>query len=491
MTEVVLALDCGTHAVRTLAFDVATGASTTIAIEEIPLSFPQPGWVEVDPELLATAAIRVVRAALQWAADLGHSVVALGVTNMRETALVWRRSDSTPLHPGVMWMSQQSVPVVERWHEQGVDALIRDRSGLSNDAFFFGSKLAWLLEHDRQVARAAATGDLAVGTVDTWLVHRLSGGKEHRTDTSNGSRYQLMGLRELRWDPQLCRALGIPVECLPELTPTMGNYGVTDAAACGWEIPITGVIADQQGSLLGHGCEKAGGMKATFGTSGVVALNTGADTSLHEGMVTSVAWTTETGATTYEVEGSAFHSGYTMSWLSERLGHPLGWELPAAPPPVPVDDRVYVLPSFTAMGAPRWPRRRGAVIAGLAMDTSTTDIMRAGVEAMAFQAYDLFAAMGPAGREVEEVNVDGGGAVNDYLGQLLADLFERDIVRPQLTELTSVGAAKAALRGAGREVDTFFGQDRSVAQRFHPRAGQPYAKDGYARWVEFVETILR
>ena len=491
MSDVVLALDCGSHAVRALAFDVRTGASTTCATEDIPLSFPHPGWVEVDPELLASAATRVIRSSLEWAADLGHDVVALGVTNMRETALVWRRSDPAPLYQGIMWMSQQSAPTVERWRELGLDTLIRERTGLGNDAFFFGSKLAWLLEHDPQVARASDAGDLAVGTVDTWLVHRLTGGQVHRTDTSNGCRTQLMNLRDLSWDAQLCDALGIPMGCLPELTPTMAHYGVTDAVVCGQEIPITGVIADQQGSLLGHGCEDVGGMKATFGTSGVVSLNTGADTSLHDGMVTCVAWTTDAGEVQYEVEGSAFHSGYTMGWLSERLGHPVDWEMPVDPPEVPVGDRVFVLPSFTAMGAPRWPRGRGAVIAGLAMDTTTSDVMRAGVEAMAFQAYDLFEAMGDAAQQTDEVDVDGGGATNDYLCQLLADLIERDVVRPQMTELTSVGAAKAALRGAGREVDRYFGQDRPAAERFHPRSGHRYAKDGYARWVELVETVLR
>lgn len=445
----------------------------------------------MDPEALASAAIRVVRSSLEWAAGHSHDVVALGVANMRETAFAWRRSNQAPLYPGIMWMSQQSAPTVERWREQGLDSLIRERSGLSNDAFFFGSKLGWLFEHEPQVARANDAGDLAVGTVDTWLVYRLTGGQVHRTDTSNGSRTQLMSLHDLCWDERLGEALGVPVRCLPELTPTMAHYGATHAAVCGQEIPITGVIADQQASLLGHGCEHVGGMKVTFGTSGVVSLNTGPDTSLHDGMVTSVAWTTDTGEVQYEVEGSAFHSGYTIGWLSERTGHPVHWDMSVTPTEVPVADRVYVLPSFTVMGAPRWPRGRGAVITGLAMDTTTRDIMRAGIEAMAFQAYDLFAAMGDAAQETEEVNVDGGGAANDHLCQLLADLLERDVVRPHLTELTSVGAAKAAMRGAGREVEAYFGQDRSAAERFHPRSGHRYAQDGYVRWVELVETILR
>lgn len=491
MSEVVLALDCGTHAVRALAFDVRTGRATTCASEGIPLMFPQPGWVEIDPEVLASLAVAVVRSSVEWAAGSGHTIVAMGVTNMRETAFAWRRGDLAPLCPGVMWMSQQSAEIVEQWRAAGLDPMIRERSGLRNDPFFFGSKVGWMLQHRPEVAAAASAGELAVGTVDSWLVHRLTDGRVHRTDTSNGCRTQLMNLRDLSWDSQLCDALGIPMHCLPELTPTMAHYGVTDVAVCGQEIPITGVIADQQGSLLGHGCEDPGGMKATFGTSGVVALNTGSDMALCEGMVTSVAWTTPTGDCQYEVEGSAFHSGYTMGWLSERLGVPVDAGAAPDPPDVPSGRRVYVLPSFTAMGGPRWPAGRGAVIAGLAMDTTAADIMRAGVEAMAFQAYDLYVAIGSAAGTEGDVNVDGGGAVNDYLCQLLADLLDRDIVRPQITELTSVGAAKAALRGAGLAVDRYFGQDRGAAERFHPRSGHRYARDGYQRWVELIETTLR
>lgn len=491
MRKVVLALDCGSHAVRTLAFDVETGESTACASEDIPLSFPQPGWVEVDPEVVASAAIRVVRSALDWAASAQREIVALGIANMRETAFAWHRGTQLPLYPGVMWMSQQSFPVVKRWQEAGLDGLIRERTGLSNDAFFFGSKVAWLFDNVPQVVSANDAGNLAVGTVDSWLIYRLTGGEVHRTDVSNASRSQVLNLNTVSWDPLLCDALGIPMQCLPEAVPSMSYYGVTHAAVCGQEIPITGVIADQQASLLGHGCEETGSAKVTFGTSGVVSVNTGAATPLRPGMVTSVGWSGHgQKGVTYEIEGSAFHSGYTMSWLSERTGHPVRFDVDVEPANVAPEDRVYVLPSFTVMGAPRWPRGRGAAITGLAMDTTTKDIMRAGIEAMAFQAYDLFAAIGDDTGATPEVNVDGGGASNDFLCRLLADLLKRDVVRPNIRELTSVGAAKAALRGLGLEVGQYWAQDRSAAERFHPRAGSSYAREGYRRWVELVEAIL-
>lgn len=452
--------------------------------------FPQPGWVEVDPKVLADAVVGVVREALGWAAGAGHRVLAIGIANMRETAFAWRRSTGEPICPGVMWMSQQSQQIVRQWAQAGLGPLIRERTGLGNETFFFGSKVAWMLEAQPGVKAAEAEGDLAVGTVDSWIVSRLTGGRQHRTDISNGSRTQLMNLFTRSWDAELCGSLGVPMGCLPDLTPTSGFYGLTDPLVCGQEIPITGVIADQQASLLGHGCEEPGDAKATFGTSGVVSINLGEDTAMRPGLVTSVAWASEPDLVTYEIEGSAFHSAYTLGWLSERTGQEIGVP-PVEASHIPAEDRVYVLPSFTSMGAPRWPKRRGAVITGLAMDTTNADIMRAGLEAMAYQAFDLFTAVDGAVAPAPEVNVDGGGASSDFLCQLLADLLQHDVVRPQMRELTSVGAAKAALRGAGIEVTKHFGQDRQAATRFAPRPNSSYAREGYAHWAELVETILQ
>jgi glycerol kinase len=490
MRRMVLAIDCGTTSVRSLAFEVDSGRHEVCASENVPLLFPKPGWVEIDPEVLAEATIRVTRAGLDWIGQHGATPVALGLTNMRETAIAWQRSTKQPVYHGVMWMSQQSDPVVTEWRAQGLDGLIRERTGCTNHFFWFGSKVAWLLGTHPEARKLAEAGDLGVGTVDSWLLYRLSGGAAHATDVSNGSRYQLMDLRGLAWDDELCQALGIPRQCLPDLRPSEDRFAVTDAAVCGQEVPITGIIADQQASLFGHGCEDKGDVKATFGTSGVVAVNCGPEATLIDGLVTSVAWEDPSGHTFYEVEGSAFHSGYTIGWLSQRLGTPPPAGLDKSP--LAADERVYVLPSFSEMGAPRWPERHGAVITGLGMDTSNDDIMRAGVEAMVFQAYDLFAAMEGAGaNQATEVAVDGGGAANDYLCQLLADLFGRDVVRPDVQELTSVGAAKAALRGAGEEAGRYFGQDRSRAQRFKPGADDAYVKGGYDEWVRLVETALR
>ncbi|MFV0253821.1 MAG: FGGY family carbohydrate kinase [Beutenbergiaceae bacterium] len=488
MSDLVLALDCGTHAVRVVTFDADSGQAAEVATADLELLFPAPGWVEIDPHHLASTTIEVLRTSLQRIAADGHTVIGLGITDMRETAFAWDKHNGQPLAPGVLWMSLQSQPVVDRWRSEGREGLIRERTGLTNDTFFFGSKIAWLLEQVPQVAAAQRDGRLAVGTVDSWLIHVLTGGREHRTDTSNASRTQVLSLDSLDWDAELAAMVGIDRAALPLLTDSAGQYGTTDPAVCGAAIPITGVMADQQASLLGHGGETPGSIKATFGTSGVVCANTGASAPLVDGLVTSVGWTGLDPSPCFEVEGSAFHSGYTVTWLREKFGVGPG-DGPLGPANTPAADRVYLLPSFTRLGAPRWPERRGAVIAGLGMDTEPVDVYRAGVEAMAFQVYDMIAALGQRQESSAQISIDGGGSKNDYLCQVLADLSGLTVVRPAFHELTSAGVAKAALAGLGRPAPSHFGQQDSGADYFTPTEDR-YAREGYDQWTQLIEEIL-
>ena len=490
MARYVIAADCGTTSVRSLAFDADTGRQQVCSSEPVSLSHPRPGWVEIDPEEIAQATIRAVRAAFDWVGGENGTALALGLTNMRESAFTWRRSTQQPVYPGIMWMSQQSEPIVEKWRAAGLEELIASRTGLSNHSFFFGSKLAWLLDTDSEARGLAEQGDLAAGTLESWLLYRLTGGAVHATDVSNGSRYQFMDLKTRTWDDELCEKLGVPRAALPEIHPSEHRFGTTDADVCGRAVPITGILADQQASLFGHGCEDRGDVKATFGTSGVVALNTGSEPVLRDGLIACVGWEDGDGNSCYEIEGSAFHSGYTVGWLKERFGDAAAGSPPGRSGRDPAD-RVYVLPSFSELGAPRWPTRRGAVITGLGMDTDPAQVVAAACEAMAFQAYDLYAAMGDVGEGTSELAVDGGGAGNDEICQLLADLFDCDVVRPTNSELTSAGAAKAALRGIGEQADRYFGQDRDRAQRFSPGEDASYAHGGYEEWVRLIETVLR
>nr|WP_256449205.1 FGGY family carbohydrate kinase [Paeniglutamicibacter quisquiliarum] len=481
-----MAIDCGTQSVRCLIIDPLTGAHHVGASEKLTLKVTGPHHVEIDPVALVSATIRVLRAAL---ARCEVKPLCIGITNMRESAIAWSRDTGRPVHDGIMWMSQQSADIVRRWDLQGLAPLIQAATGLGNHTFFFGSKIAWLLDARPELAALADSGRLAVGTIDSWLLYSLTGGAVHATDLSNASRYQLLNLDTLDWDGQLPEALGIPRQALPELRPTSSHFGHTDPGIIGERIPITGMIGDQQASLLGHGCDSPGDTKVTFGTSCVVSSNLGPHPLRAEALVTSVAWTTDSAGADYELEGSAFHSGYTLSWLSRLLSLPPDRIPEPERSGLTADERIYVVPSFTELGAPRWLGGSGATISGLHMDTGPDDLMRAGLESMAFQAFDLFKAMGGL-PNAEPLSVDGGGAGNNYLCQLLADLTGRQIVRPASRELTARGVARVALKTFGADLpedDMAVGDDR---EHFRPDGERGYANEGYDQWSEVVTRSL-
>lgn len=477
----VLAIDCGTQSVRCLLFDPSTGTYKVGASERLTLKVEGPLQIEIDPLELVAATVRVLRATV---AKCDQPPLCVGITNMRESAIAWSRHTGLPVHNGIMWMSQQSQNIVARWDEDGLAPLIRERTGLSNHTFFFGSKIAWLLNERPDLAAMAKTGKLAVGTIDSWLLYSLTGGTVHATDVSNASRYQLLNLHSLHWDEQLPEALGIPRSALPDVRPTASHFGYTDPEITGHRIPITGMIGDQQASLLGHGCDRQGEAKATFGTSCVVSANLGQSPSTAEGLVTSVAWSAPNNGAVYEMEGSAFHCGYTMSWLSKMLSLPATTHAEPERSDLPASRRVYLVPSFTELGAPRWPKGSGAIISGLLMDSSPSDIVRAGIESMAFQAFDLVNAI-PDLLSGKPLSVDGGGAGNNYLCQLLADLTSTAIVRPPSRELTALGAARVALKTFGNDFPTGFAVSGSP-DYFHPSNQQSYAVEGFRHWKELV-----
>ncbi|MDP9696242.1 UNVERIFIED_ORG: glycerol kinase [Arthrobacter globiformis] len=477
----VLAIDCGTQSVRCLLIDPETGAHEVVASEKLALKVKGPQQIEIDPLELVASTVRVLRAAT---ARCEEPPLCIGITNMRESAVAWSRETGLPVHDGIMWMSQQSQNIVARWDDEGLAPLIRERTGLTNHTFFFGSKIAWLLNEQPDLAAMAAAGKLAVGTIDSWLLYSLTAGAVHATDVSNASRYQFLNLKSLDWDEDLSTALGIPLAALPEIRGTSAHFGFTDAGLTGVRIPITGMIGDQQASLLGHGCERTGETKATFGTSCVVSANLGAAPSTAEGLVTSVAWSAPGTGAVYEMEGSAFHCGYTMSWLSRVLSIPAESGAPPARSELPADHRVYLLPSFTELGAPGWPKGSGAILSGLGMDSGPPDIIRAGIESMAFEAYDLVQAM-PDLASTAALSVDGGGAGNNYLCQLLADLAQKTIVRPPSRELTALGAARVALRTLGKDLPAGTAAVGNP-DYFYPSGQHLYALDGFRHWKELI-----
>ena len=490
----IVAIDCGTQSVRCLIVDAETGEHRVGATERIILSSAGPDVIEVDPVHLADATVRVLRATLAMSEE---PPIAIAITNMRETAIAWNRATGKPVHDGIMWMSNQSQNIVNRWDDAGLAPMIRDRTGLSNHTFFFGSKIAWLFDKHPDLLRQAQNGEIAIGTVESWLLYVLSGDVEHATDLSNASRYQLLNLSTLSWDDGLAEALGIPLAALPELKPTSAHFGVTCARITGITVPITGMIGDQQASLLGHGAVNVGDAKATFGTSCVVGVNLGTSPSLAPGLVTSIAWADAPGEAVYEMEGSAFHSGFTMTWLTRILSLPAAEQQRVERSTLSAERRVTVVPAFTGMGAPTWLSGSGATISGLTMDTEPADILRAGIESMAFQAFDLISAVpvAAAGSDLS-LSVDGGAASNDYLCQLLADLSGRTIVRPPSRELTGVGAAIAAATTLGiplgsqisrtATATTATAAGNHASECFMPQSDTSYGREGFAHWKKTV-----
>ncbi len=484
----IIAIDCGTQSVRCLLVDAETGVHRVVATEPLELAPTALGRIEIDPRHLADATIRVLRATL---AECPSEPVGIAITNMRETAIAWRRDTGEPVHHGIMWMSQQSQTVVDRWEFEGLSGLIREKTGLANHTFFFGSKIAWLFDSYPEIKADAVAGRVAVGTVESWLLFVLTGGSVHATDVSNASRYQLLNLCGLHWDEELVDVLGIPLAALPTIQPTSTHFGFTALEVVGARIPISGMIGDQQASLLGHDCVAVGDAKVTFGTSCVVGVNLGSRASFAEGLVTSVAWSDGQTRAIYEMEGSAFHSGFTMAWLGKTL------QLPGLPhgtmsrSPLAADRRVTVVPSFTELGAPRWLKGGGASINGLAIDTVAEDIIRAGLESMAFQAFDLVSAVPDVGMD-RPLSVDGGAASNDYLCQMLADLTNRVIIRPTSRELTGFGAARAAAATFDIEIPPCRdkGDSGELIERFLPSSGREYAAEGFEYWASTLARCL-
>ena len=485
----IVAIDCGTQSVRCLIIDVDTGAHRVGATEPIILARSGLKAIEVDPLHLAQATIRVLRATI---ALCRQTPISLAITNMRETAVAWSKETGQPVHDGIMWMSQQSQNIVQRWENEGLAPLIRERTGLTNHTFFFGSKIAWLLNEKPDLKRQAFAGKIAIGTIDAWLLYVLSGGTAHATDVSNASRYQLLNLQTLQWDPDLSNALGIPASALPQVKPTSAHFGFTDARLTGVPIPITGMIGDQQASLLGHDCVQVGDAKATFGTSCVVGVNLGRRPSEAAGLVTSVAWADKATEAVYEMEGSAFHSGFTVTWLRRTMSLPSSAQDGITQSSMPADRRVCVVPAFTEMGAPTWLKGTGATISGLTMDTAPTDILRAGIESMAYQAFELVSAVPLVTEKVRALSVDGGAANNDYLCQTIADLTGRVVVRPPSCELTGFGAARAAAATIGLDIPTVAtsAQRGRLSDRFIPSEDRSYAAEGYAHWHDTVRKHL-
>ena len=480
----VLAIDAGTTGVTALVVD-ERGAVVSRGYQEFQQHFPQPGWVEHEPEEIWVATLQACRQALR-----GQQVTALGITNQRETAVVWDRRTLSSPRRAIVWQDRRTTQVCDRLREAGHEPRVAELTGLRLDPYFTATKLAWLAENDPTTWAGVEAGTAAVGTVDSYLCARLSGGALHVTDASNASRTLLLDLRTGDWSDELCALFGVPRAALPEVVPSYGEIGRTDPAAfLGLDLPIAGIAGDQQAALFGQGCFEPGRSKCTYGTGSFVLVNTGDQPVLSERLLTTVAWMGPDRSLVYALEGSVFVTGSAVQWLRDGL-QIIGSaaEVEALAGSVPDSGGVVFVPALTGLGAPHWdPEARGTVL-GITRGTTRAHLARATLDAIAFEVRDVVDAMtAEAGLEVPSLQVDGGASANNLLCQTQADQLGVPVQRPQVLETTALGAAFLAGLGTGVwSTQDELAQVWQLDRRFEPVSGARESTT-YERWGRAVK----
>jgi len=486
----ILALDQGTTGSTALVVD-PDGRVLARGYAELPQYFPQPGWVEHDPEEIWSTVERAARAALGEARVSGSEIAAVGITNQRETTIVWERATGRPIHRAIVWQCRRTAPLCDQLRADGVESLVRAKTGLVLDAYFSGTKIRWLLDEVAGARARAERGDLAFGTVDAWLIWKLTGGGVHATDATNASRTLCLDLRTGDWDDEMLQILKVPRRVLPAVSPSAGVLGET--IDLGWlprGVPIAGVAGDQQAALFGQACLTPGAAKNTYGTGCFMLLNTGAvPVASSHGLVTTIAWRIG-GQTTYALEGSVFIAGAAIQWLRDGLGILKNVaESQELAESVPDTGGVYFVPAFVGLGAPHWDMYARGTVVGLTRGTTRAHLARAALESIAFQSRDVLEAMAAdAGISIEGLRVDGGAVANDFLCQFQADLLNVAVLRPRIIETTALGAAYLAGLGAGvwRSADEV-GKRWALERRFEPRLDESTRATRYDGWRRAVE----
>ncbi len=496
----VLALDQGTTSSRAIVFD-ESGQPVASAQREFPQHYPEPGWVEHDPQDIWRSQRDVAREALRSAALKAEDLVACGSANHRETTLLWDRQTGEPLHRAIVWQDRRTAAHCAELKAAGAESLVRERTGLVLDPYFSGTKLAWLLDNIPGARGRAERGELAFGTVDTWLAWNLSQSRVHVTDPSNASRTLLFNIHSGDWDEELLRLLRVPRAILPEVYPSAHAFGMIAPSILGAAVPITGIAGDQQAALFGQGCHKPGMAKNTYGTGCFMLLHTGGKVvnSRHGLLGTAAAQLghardARDADKEYALEGSVFIAGAVVQWMRDELGFfSASSKVEALAASVLDSGGVYVVPAFAGLGAPHWdPQARGAVL-GLTRGSSRAHIARAALESIAYQSAELLEAMQKdAGERLSELRVDGGATANDLLMQFQADILGVPVVRPKVTETTALGAAYLA----GLTTDVWQSREQIAAQwrmerMFEPRMSRDQAASLMARWHKAVERTRR
>jgi glycerol kinase len=491
-----LALDQGTSSSRSIVFD-AQGRIVAIAQSEFRQIFPQPGWVEHDPKELWTSQLATAQEAIAKSGISPRDIAGVGITNQRETTVVWNRKTGEPVYNAIVWQDRRAEPTCVRMREQGLEPTFRAKTGLILDAYFSGTKLKWILDTVPGARAAAQRGELAFGTVDSWLMWHLTNGKVHATDVSNASRTLMLNVHTNQWDDELLALLDIPREMLPEVHPSSHVYGRTQTQFLGASLPIGGVAGDQQSALFGQACFKAGLAKNTYGTGCFMLTHTGAQfqTSTNGLITTSAAQATTTPE--FALEGSVFIGGAVVQWLRDGLQAIKGsGEVQSLAESVPDSGGVMFVPAFTGLGAPYWKADARGAIVGLTRGSTVAHIARAALESIAFQSAALLLAMSrdavaAGGSPVAELRVDGGACVNNLLMQFQADLLGIPVVRPQVIETTALGAVYLA----GLSCGVYAGLDELSAQwqierTFRPTMSRERAGELMSNWERAVRQTV-
>ena len=491
MADYILALDQGTTSSRAILFN-RQGQIIKIAQQEFTQIYPEAGWVEHDAEEIWTTQLNCAREAIAGAGITASDIAAIGITNQRETTVVWDRATGKPIHNAIVWQCRRTASICDKLKEEKFDRVIRKSTGLVTDAYFSGTKVSWLLDKVKGARKRAEAGELAFGTIDTWLINRLTGGKTHVTDVSNASRTLLYNIRKQRWDTTILDKLRIPESVLPTVRSSSEVYAETAPELFGVPIPIGGIAGDQQAALFGQACFKPGMMKNTYGTGCFLLMNTGAQaTTSKTGLLTTIAWRTG-GETEYALEGSVFIAGAAIQWLRDGLqiiaSAP---ETEALATSVSDNHGVYFVPAFVGLGAPYWDQDARGAIVGLTRGVTRAHIARAALEAMAYQTRDVVECMQKdSGIKARELRVDGGATRNDFLCQFQADLLGIPVVRPVITETTALGAAYLA----GLSVN-FWKSEKEIAsqwqveKRFEPQMKKGERERLYQGWQEAVSRV--
>jgi glycerol kinase len=489
LPEYVLALDQGTTSSRAILFD-RQGRPVASAGHPIRQIYPQSGWVEHDPQEIWQSQLASAREVLAAAGVRASQVAAIGITNQRETTILWDRQTGEPLANAIVWQCRRTAPLCQQLKQRGLEPSFRQKTGLVIDPYFSGTKVAWMLDNIPGARGRAERGDLLFGTVDCWLLYKLTGGRVHATDYSNASRTLMFNISGLAWDEDILAELAVPPSLLPAVLPSSALFAQAEPSLLGAALPIAGIAGDQQAALFGQACFQVGMAKNTYGTGCFVLMNVGHDSvPLGSSLVTTIAWGLGQGVE-YALEGSIFIAGAAVQWLRDGLGLiATAAESEALAASVPSSEGVYLVPAFVGLGAPHWdPRARGTIL-GISRGTTRAHLVRATLEAIAFQTRDVIETMeSECGLTLPELRVDGGAAANDLLMQIQADILGREVVRPAVTETTALGAAYLA----GLAVGFWKGQDEltvkwRVDKRFQPRMAASQREELYQGWKRAVE----